>query len=112
MPVQNGVGFLRCRGAGRRAGREPLGKLGSRRTVNGHRGPPSGDGGFPAPFPRTPPPCAMAYGGQSLTNSSRGSPTRMASPRFPATLRHLVDLTRETLPPLHPAGRPFVVAGA
>ena len=36
----------------------------------------------------------------------------MASPRFPATLRHLVDLTRETLPPMHPAGRPFVVAGA
>jgi phosphatidylserine decarboxylase len=36
----------------------------------------------------------------------------MASPRFPATLRHLVDLARETLPPMHPAGRPFVVAGA
>jgi hypothetical protein len=25
----------------------------------------------------------------------------MASPRFPATVRHLVDLTRETLPPMH-----------
>jgi phosphatidylserine decarboxylase len=36
----------------------------------------------------------------------------MASPRFPATLRHLVDLARETLPPMHPAGRPFVAAGA
>jgi phosphatidylserine decarboxylase len=35
----------------------------------------------------------------------------MASPRFSATLRHLVDLTRETLPPMHPAGRPFVAAG-
>jgi phosphatidylserine decarboxylase len=36
----------------------------------------------------------------------------MASPRFPATLRHLVDLALETLPPMHPAGRPFVAAGA
>jgi phosphatidylserine decarboxylase len=36
----------------------------------------------------------------------------MVSPRFPATLRHLVDLTRETLPSMHSAGRPFVVAGA
>ena len=36
----------------------------------------------------------------------------MASPRFPATLRHLVDLAHETLPPMHPAGKPFVVAGA
>jgi len=40
----------------------------------------------------------------------------MASPRFPVTrfpvaLRHLVDLARETLPPMHPAGRPFVAAG-
>lgn len=35
----------------------------------------------------------------------------MASPRFPATLRHLVDLARDTLPPMHPAGRPFVAAG-
>lgn len=36
----------------------------------------------------------------------------MASPRFPATLRHLMDLTRETLPPMHSAGRPFVAVGA
>jgi phosphatidylserine decarboxylase len=36
----------------------------------------------------------------------------MASVQFPATLRHLRDLTRETLPPMHPAGRPFVAAGA
>jgi phosphatidylserine decarboxylase len=36
----------------------------------------------------------------------------MAYPRSPATLRHLVDLTRETLPPMHPAGRPFVAGGA
>ncbi|MDQ3762296.1 MAG: phosphatidylserine decarboxylase [Actinomycetota bacterium] len=36
----------------------------------------------------------------------------MASPRFPATLRHLADLARETLPPMHPAGRPFVAAAA
>jgi phosphatidylserine decarboxylase len=51
----------------------------------------------------------------------------MASPRFPAapirsthilsthilsTLRHLANLTRETLPPMHSAGRPFVAAGA
>jgi phosphatidylserine decarboxylase len=41
----------------------------------------------------------------------------MASPRFaatqiPSTLRHLADLTRETLPPMHAAGRPFVAAGA
>ncbi|HEV7828356.1 MAG TPA: phosphatidylserine decarboxylase [Pseudonocardiaceae bacterium] len=36
----------------------------------------------------------------------------MASPRFPATLRHLVDLARETLPPMHSAGRPFVAVGA
>jgi phosphatidylserine decarboxylase len=32
--------------------------------------------------------------------------------RSPATLQHLVDLTRETLPPMHPAGRPFVAGGA
>ncbi len=36
----------------------------------------------------------------------------MASPRLLATLRHLVDLAQETLPPMHPAGRPFVAAGA
>ncbi|MBV9160166.1 MAG: phosphatidylserine decarboxylase [Pseudonocardiales bacterium] len=36
----------------------------------------------------------------------------MASPRFPATLRHLVNLAHETLPPMHPAGKPFVAAGA
>lgn len=36
----------------------------------------------------------------------------MAPPRLPATLQHLMDLTRETLPPMHPAGRPFVAAGA
>ncbi|MGH3833765.1 MAG: phosphatidylserine decarboxylase [Pseudonocardiaceae bacterium] len=37
----------------------------------------------------------------------------MASPQFqfPPTLRHLVTLARETLPPMHPAGKPFVVAG-
>lgn len=35
----------------------------------------------------------------------------MASPWFPGTLRHLVDLARETLPPMHSAGRPFVAAG-
>jgi phosphatidylserine decarboxylase len=37
---------------------------------------------------------------------------RMASPRLPVTLRHLVGLTRETVPPMHSAGRPFVAAGA
>lgn len=36
----------------------------------------------------------------------------MACPRLLATLRHLVDLSRETLPPMHPAGRPFVAGGA
>jgi phosphatidylserine decarboxylase len=36
----------------------------------------------------------------------------MAYPCSPATLRHLADLTRETLPPMHPAGRPFVAGGA
>jgi phosphatidylserine decarboxylase len=48
----------------------------------------------------------------------------MASLRFPATLRrlknegrlkdlgHLVDLARDTLPPMHSAGRPFVAVGA
>ncbi|HJT02110.1 MAG TPA: phosphatidylserine decarboxylase [Pseudonocardiaceae bacterium] len=29
-----------------------------------------------------------------------------------STLRHLANLARETLPPMHSAGRPFVVAGA
>ncbi|MGH3847187.1 MAG: phosphatidylserine decarboxylase [Pseudonocardiaceae bacterium] len=37
---------------------------------------------------------------------------RFPAPRLPATLRHLVDLSRETLPPMHSAGRPFVVIGA
>ncbi|HEX2300455.1 MAG TPA: phosphatidylserine decarboxylase family protein, partial [Pseudonocardiaceae bacterium] len=27
-------------------------------------------------------------------------------------MRHAVELTRETLPPMHPAGRPFVLGGA
>jgi phosphatidylserine decarboxylase len=36
----------------------------------------------------------------------------MASPQFSATLRHLVDLAHETLPPMHPAGKPFVAVGA
>jgi phosphatidylserine decarboxylase len=31
---------------------------------------------------------------------------------LPGTLRHLLDLARETLPPMHPAGRPFVATGA
>ncbi|HEU0090245.1 MAG TPA: phosphatidylserine decarboxylase [Pseudonocardiaceae bacterium] len=34
----------------------------------------------------------------------------MPSPRL-RTLRHAVQLTRETLPPMHPAGRPFVAGG-
>jgi phosphatidylserine decarboxylase len=29
----------------------------------------------------------------------------------PTTTQHLVDLVRHTLPPLHPAGRPFVAGG-
>jgi phosphatidylserine decarboxylase len=42
----------------------------------------------------------------------------MASPRFPAILSrlanlgHVVELARDTLPPMHSAGRPFVAAGA
>ncbi len=36
----------------------------------------------------------------------------MACSRLPAMLRHLVDLAHETLPPMHPAGRPFVAGGA
>ncbi|MGH4015965.1 MAG: phosphatidylserine decarboxylase [Pseudonocardiaceae bacterium] len=32
--------------------------------------------------------------------------------RLPAGLRHTVELARETLPPMHPAGRPFVAGGA
>ncbi|MGQ0778638.1 MAG: phosphatidylserine decarboxylase [Pseudonocardiales bacterium] len=35
----------------------------------------------------------------------------MASPRI-STARHLVELARQTLPPMHPAGRPFVAGGA
>lgn len=31
---------------------------------------------------------------------------------LPSTLRHLVELTRSTLPPMHPAGRPFVLGSA
>lgn len=34
----------------------------------------------------------------------------MASPRI-STARHLVELARQTLPPMHPAGRPFVAGG-
>lgn len=36
----------------------------------------------------------------------------MARPRLSSMLWHLMDLTRETLPPMHPAGRPFVAGGA
>ncbi|MGH4025529.1 MAG: phosphatidylserine decarboxylase, partial [Pseudonocardiaceae bacterium] len=36
----------------------------------------------------------------------------MASPRLPTALQHAVELTRDTLPPMHPAGRPFVLGGA
>src|SRR3712207_6196025 len=32
--------------------------------------------------------------------------------RFAAGLRHAVALVRETVPPMHPAGRPFVAGGA
>lgn len=57
----------------------------------------------------------IAYGDHNDPVEDLGE--RMVSPRFPATrfsttLRHLVDLTRETLPPMHSAGRPFVAAGA
>jgi phosphatidylserine decarboxylase len=40
-------------------------------------------------------------------------PTQMsaASPRSPGTFPHAVRLARETLPPMHPAGRPFVAGG-
>jgi phosphatidylserine decarboxylase len=48
----------------------------------------------------------------TLNNPIKNLGERKASPRFPATLRHLVDLACETLPPMHSAGRPFVVAGA
>lgn len=37
---------------------------------------------------------------------------RLPAARLPATLRHAVELTRDTLPPMHPAGRPFVLGGA
>lgn len=48
------------------------------------------------------------------------SPRLTATPHQPApsatglssTVRHLVALTRETVPPMHPAGRPFVAGGA
>lgn len=40
------------------------------------------------------------------------SSTRIVSTQILSTLRHLADLTRETLPPMHSAGRPFVAAGA
>jgi phosphatidylserine decarboxylase len=36
----------------------------------------------------------------------------MARPGLSSMLWHLMDLTRETLPPMHPAGRPFVAGGA
>jgi len=36
----------------------------------------------------------------------------MARSRLSSMLWHLMDLTRETLPPMHPAGRPFVAGGA
>jgi phosphatidylserine decarboxylase len=36
----------------------------------------------------------------------------MARPRLSLMVWHLMDLTRETLPPMHPAGRPFVAGGA
>lgn len=38
--------------------------------------------------------------------------TRFRATRFPAAWQHAVELTRETLPPMHPAGRPFVAGGA
>ncbi|MGH3797555.1 MAG: phosphatidylserine decarboxylase [Pseudonocardiaceae bacterium] len=34
-----------------------------------------------------------------------------AAPGLPSAVRHAVELTRETLPPMHPAGRPFVAGG-
>lgn len=37
---------------------------------------------------------------------------RCAAVQRCATLRHVVQLARETLPPMHPAGRPFVAAAA
>lgn len=36
----------------------------------------------------------------------------VAPARVSGTARHLVELTRATLPPMHPAGRPFVLATA
>ena len=49
--------------------------------------------------------------------SPRSAATQIPSTQIPSTqtvstLRHLVNLTRETLPPMHSAGRPFVAAGA
>src|SRR5438270_8319959 len=38
--------------------------------------------------------------------------TQIVSTQIVSTLRHLANLTRETLPPMHSAGRPFVAAAA
>lgn len=38
--------------------------------------------------------------------------TADAEPRSAGPLAHLVELARQTVPPMHPAGRPFVLAGA
>jgi len=35
-----------------------------------------------------------------------------ADPQRPTSLRHVLELVRESVPPLHPAGRPFVLAPA
>ncbi len=37
---------------------------------------------------------------------------RFVAARLPAVLQHAAELARETLPPMHPAGRPFVAGGA
>lgn len=53
-----------------------------------------------------------------LTAPPHQSPPRTAalstglSAGLSTTVRHLVDLARETIPPMHPAGRPFVAGGA
>jgi phosphatidylserine decarboxylase len=38
--------------------------------------------------------------------------TTLPSPRFSATVTHLAELARDTIPPMHPAGRPFVLGAA
>ncbi|GAB3282761.1 phosphatidylserine decarboxylase [Parasphingorhabdus pacifica] len=57
---------------------------------------------------------ATALGADRIMTADQGPSTAMTTEQQPSgnPLTHLIELARDTVPPMHPAGRPFVLGAA